>query len=466
MNARFTTILSLAAILCVRVSAQQAEYTYDLSGNLSSLNTAPGSGISVPSPPQSQLLESNAPVSFSVVAVGLGLSYQWLSNGVPIAGATGDSLVLNNLSGTNFASYSVVISNASGTVTSAPVAIWPDSNGTGMPDWWQMQYFGNLTQLPTGDYDNDGVDNLDEYLEGTNPNNPNSYDPRLYLESIHGIIVASPAQPYYTMDQVVTLTAIPDSGQVFLGWAGDGFGVKPVLSLLMNNHKTVSANFGLTLPVALDNSNLVWTTGGSADWQGQTEISEDGIGAAQSGFIIAGEESWLQTETNLAQAMQLGFWWNVSSQPPDGLGFSVDGTNLAFISGLAARWQYIQTNLSPGSHTLLWAYSKTGEDYENQGFASFQGTPWVDAGWLDEVKLTPLNTRPPAPLLSITLVSSNAVLVFWPAPSTGFALQQTPSLSINNWINTTNPVNVVGSQNQVTLAPAKGQQFFRLIAPP
>jgi len=455
-------IVSLLTLACLRAGAQELGYTYDLSGNLLSLSTINSLGVSLTAQPQSQLLEANAPIAFSVVAAGPGISYQWLSNGVPIAGATGDSLVLNNLSGTNFASYSVIVRNASGVVTSAPAAIWPDSNGTGMPDWWQMQYFGNLNQLPTGDFDNDGVDNLDEYLEGTNPANAASYNPRLYVQSLHGYVVASPAQPYYTMGQVVTLTAIPDSGQTFTGWIGDGSGPKPVISLLMNSHKSITATFGLPLPLALDNTNLVWTTGGSDPWYGQTEFSEDGVGAAQSGFIAYGEQSWLQAVTNLAEPMQLGFWWNVSSQPPDGLAFTIDGVTLASISGLSAVWQYVQTNLAAGPHTLLWTYSKTGFDYQNESPSVFLNVPWVDAGWVDEVVLTPLNAQTNAPFLSIELLSTNAVLISWPASSTGFALQQSSALGTTNWVDATNPVNVVGGQNQVNVTPATSNQFFRL----
>lgn len=464
-NILISGAVSILAVIGCRAEAQQTEYSYDLSGNLAALSPLGGPGVSLLAPPRSQLLESNAPVAFSVVAAGPGLSYQWLSNGVPIAGATGDTLVLTNLSGTNFASYSVIISNASGAITSAPAAIWTDSNGTGMPDWWQMQYFGNLNQLPTGDYDNDGVDNLDEYLEGTLPNNASSYDPRLYVQSLHGYVVASPAQPYYTMDQVVTLTAIPDRGQTFLGWVGAGSGSKPVLSLLMNSHKTISANFGLTLGVALDNTNLAWTTGGSEPWQGQTEFSEDGLGAAQSGFIAYEEESWLQTETNISQALQLSFWWNVSSQPPDGLTFSIDGTNTAFISGTSAVWQYVQTNLPAGYHTLVWTYSKTGPDDQNQTSTVLANTPWADAGWVGDVMLTPLPPPASPPALSITLLSSNTVLVSWPASSAGYALQQAPSLGRTNWTNSTYLVTAVAGQNQVIVSSATGTQFFRLKAP-
>jgi alpha-tubulin suppressor-like RCC1 family protein len=44
-----------------------------------------------------------------------------------------------------------------------------DWDGDGMPGWWERQYFGNLDQTGSGDYDGDGFSNLDEFLNGTDP---------------------------------------------------------------------------------------------------------------------------------------------------------------------------------------------------------------------------------------------------------------------------------------------------------
>ncbi|PID42747.1 MAG: hypothetical protein CSB48_09250 [Proteobacteria bacterium] len=44
-----------------------------------------------------------------------------------------------------------------------------DSDGDGMEDAWELEHFGNLTRDGTGDFDNDGISDLLEYLNGSNP---------------------------------------------------------------------------------------------------------------------------------------------------------------------------------------------------------------------------------------------------------------------------------------------------------
>ena len=44
-----------------------------------------------------------------------------------------------------------------------------DSDQDGLPDWWELKYFGNLNQGPGDDPDGDGLTNLQEYQYGTDP---------------------------------------------------------------------------------------------------------------------------------------------------------------------------------------------------------------------------------------------------------------------------------------------------------
>jgi hypothetical protein len=49
-----------------------------------------------------------------------------------------------------------------------------DSDGDGLPDAWETENFGNLSQTANGDPDNDGLTNAQEFANGTDPNNADS----------------------------------------------------------------------------------------------------------------------------------------------------------------------------------------------------------------------------------------------------------------------------------------------------
>jgi hypothetical protein len=52
------------------------------------------------------------------------------------------------------------------------ITVAPDSDGNGLPDPWETNYFGSLgVTSPGADSDGDGASDHDEYLAGTNPTN-------------------------------------------------------------------------------------------------------------------------------------------------------------------------------------------------------------------------------------------------------------------------------------------------------
>ena len=69
-----------------------------------------------------------------------------------------------------------------------------------------------------------------------------------------------------------------------------------------------------------------------------------------------------------------------------------------------------------------------------------------------------------SPTIRIFLTSSNTAVVGWPVSATGFTLQQNSVLGSSGWTGSGAPI-VVGSENQVVIAPPAGRQFFRLAHP-
>lgn len=65
-------------------------------------------------------------------------------------------------------------SQATGTLTF--LGARPDTDADGLPDDWELLYFGDISATPAGDPDGDGLSNLAEFEAGTNPTTPTSLD--------------------------------------------------------------------------------------------------------------------------------------------------------------------------------------------------------------------------------------------------------------------------------------------------
>jgi hypothetical protein len=58
-----------------------------------------------------------------------------------------------------------------------------------------------------------------------------------------------------------------------------------------------------------------------------------------------------------------------------------------------------------------------------------------------------------------------ALIVSWPAPSTGYVLQETASLAQPAWSDVTVPSTVVDGENRVDVSPPLTARFYRLMRP-
>jgi len=84
---------------------------------------------------------------------------------------------------TSSGTYNVTLRITDGTwpftdTTQVEVCVLDDCDDDGMPDDWEIQYTGmqSCVDDASGDLDSDGLTNLDEYLEGTNPKDTDSDD--------------------------------------------------------------------------------------------------------------------------------------------------------------------------------------------------------------------------------------------------------------------------------------------------
>jgi len=175
--------------------------------------------------PQSQTVIAGQSVTFTVTATNkAALSYQWRYNAAPIAGATGSSYTRSNVQTTDAGSYSVVITNIIGSVTSADAVL--------------TVHF-SLTATATGG----------------------------------GTVSKSPDQASYAPNTVVTLTAGANTGYAFTGWSGDASGTNNPLQVTMAANKAITASFvSSETDIILDNTNAAVSFDGL--WQ---------IGTATSG---------------------------------------------------------------------------------------------------------------------------------------------------------------------------------------
>jgi len=131
----------------------------------------------------------------------------------------------------------------------------------------------------------------------------------------------------------------------------------------------------ISLGEAVDNTALIWATGGNSTWIGQTTFSYNGGDSAQAGLITHSQNSWL--ETTVTGPVDLAFVWKVSSETNyDFLRFAIDGVNQDSVSG-EVNWQPKTNSVPSGTHTLRWTYAK--DNIVSAG---------MDCGWVDQILVT------------------------------------------------------------------------------
>lgn len=106
-----------------------------------------------------------------------------------------------------------------------------DEDLDGLLDAWERQWFGNISQSPTGDPDTDGVTNAVEFADGTAPNDGTSAKYTVTVLAKNGTASVEPAQAKYDRGAMASVSSTPADGYDFLCWVGgpvrsDDFAIK------------------------------------------------------------------------------------------------------------------------------------------------------------------------------------------------------------------------------------------------
>src|ERR1044072_3191004 len=128
--------------------------------------------------PASLNLGTGSNATFRVGVRGTApLTYQWFKNGSVIPTATNSAINLTNIQPAAEGTYFVVISNFISTATSTNAVLFIDSDKDGIPDSWELAHGLNATNKndATLNADSDSLSNMQEYIAGTDPQDPQSY---------------------------------------------------------------------------------------------------------------------------------------------------------------------------------------------------------------------------------------------------------------------------------------------------
>ncbi len=121
-------------------------------------------------------------------------------------------------------------------------------------------------------------------------------------------------------------------------------------------------------------STFPWDHLGDAPWTIDTATVYEGANSARSGVITHNQTSTLSIDVDVLAASNVEFYYKVSSESNyDYLRFYVDGVLAGEWSG-EIDWTLFSHNVTAGTHTLAWTYSKDGSVSTGS-----------DAAWIDYV---------------------------------------------------------------------------------
>jgi len=218
------------------------------------------------------------------------------------------------------------------------------------------------------------------------------------------------------------------------------------------------AQTDVELREALDDTNLVWKVGNTfgPPWQFQTNMTHDGIDAAQAGPLQAGIVAELANiMTSVTGPGTLIFWWKLENAECFHLTFWIGSTLIAGrdLGGiLSTNWDRQVFRIPLGPQALQWTFETSCGD----------GSPPGNA-WLDEVSFVPDSLQTNS-LAVLTLNAESLTLDLRAAPGARLQIQYSTNLISWDSFALPEPIQLPDGRATVTLRrPTLSIGFYRSV---
>ncbi|MGP8200622.1 MAG: chitobiase/beta-hexosaminidase C-terminal domain-containing protein [Limisphaerales bacterium] len=269
--------------------------------------------------------------------------------------------------------------------------VW--STGTnGLPDWWQMNYFGQLGVNPNGNPAGDGINNLDKYILGLNPNI--SYASQLIITPPGGNYITTPTVTIFSLNgssiKYTTNGSIPsatngitiESGVTIASLPGGSFTLKAWESGLTNVPASATytiipatptfsilsglCDYGTTLQIndATANAVVYYTTNG-------IDPTTNSLQAPMTGIILTTNvtiKAAAVLGTNISPVAQAEYIVALTNPPPND-----NFSNAAVLSGVAGEF----TGTTLNATLEFFETNNSSEFYWNDQYGNSVWYKWV-----------------------------------------------------------------------------------------
>ncbi len=269
----------------------------------------------------------------------------------------------------------------------------------------------------------------------------------------------------YALGTSATVVATDSPGYKFSKWTENGVtvaGAGRSYSFTVTANRTLVAIFKpvYTVTVSCDPAGDFEAQADSASYEpGEKVVME--INHIESGYSFV---NW--TENSMPVSTLAGFSFNCNGNrslvanfaPGHRIDLTANPKTAGIMSGAGvymdaaivtlvaeAKLGYVFTNW-----TLNGAEVSTSPKYDFPSTAN-QALVANFAAWL--------------PTLDNVQLAPDRLMLAWPVGASGWMLQESQDLGMGSWMDSTRAVNVVGSENQVTVSPLTGSCFFRLAHP-